>query len=121
MGALDGAKGEAKVAGNANQRQIPVIQTQDGHVTQLQQNANKVLRNLSNNIVELQTDINQFTIIGEVKIASLSVEQFQSIAGSNWLLCNGQSCVDSDYSRLTGNNVVPTISLGGLNNFIRID
>jgi hypothetical protein len=34
----------------ANQRQIPVIQHPDGNVTQLQQNTNKVLRNLSNQI-----------------------------------------------------------------------
>lgn len=104
-----------------NQRQIPVIQTPDANVTQLQQNSNKVLRNLSNNIISLQTSVNEMTIIGEIKIANLTVAQFQSIAGTNWLLTNGQSCVDTAYARLTGNKTVPTISLGSVNNFIRVD
>ncbi len=61
------------------------------------------------------------TIVGEVKIANLTVEQFQAIAGTNWLLTNGQSCVDTAYSKLTGNNTVPTLTLGSVNNFIRVD
>lgn len=105
----------------ANQRQIPVIQTDNGSVTQLQQNSNKVLRNLSNNIDSLQTSINEMTIIGEIKIANLSVSQFQDIAGTNWILTNGQSCVDTEYARLTGNKVVPTTSLTGINAFIRVN
>lgn len=105
----------------ANQRQIPVIQTENGTVTQLQQNSNKVLRNLSNNIDSIQTAIDEMTIVGEIKIANLSESQFQNIAGTNWLLANGQSCVDTNYSRLTGNKVVPTTSLTGINAFIRVN
>lgn len=106
---------------SANQRQIPVIQTQDMNVTQLQQNSNKVLRNLSNNVDLLQVDINQMTIIGEIKIANLTVQQFQGIAGTNWLLTNGQSSVGTKYALLTGNNVVPTATFGGINTYIRVD
>lgn len=105
----------------ANQTQIPVIQTKDGTITQLQQNSNKVLRNLNNQIVSSQDFVNQMTIIGEIKIANLTVVQFQAITGTNWILCNGQSCVDTAYSRLTGNTTVPNISLGSVNNFIRIN
>lgn len=43
-----GARAEAKVAGN--QVQVPVIQTSDPDKTQIQQNTNKVLRNLHNQI-----------------------------------------------------------------------
>lgn len=106
---------------SGNQRQIPVIQTADANITQLQQNSNKVLRNISNQAISIQNSIDEMTIIGEVKIANLTVAQFQSIAGTNWLLTNGQSCVDTAYARLTGNKTVPTISLGSLNNFIRVD
>lgn len=105
----------------ANQTQVPVIQSQDQSITQLQQNANKVLRNINNQIVDLQTAINKMTIIGEIKIANLTVTQFQAIAGTNWLLCNGQSCVGTSYSQQTGNNTVPTLSLGSVNNFIRVN
>lgn len=104
-----------------NQRQIPVIQSQDMNVTLLQQNSNKVLRNLSNQIDSVQTSINQMTIIGEVKFASLTLEQFQSVAGSNWILANGQSSVGTKYALLTGNNTVPTVTLAGTTTFIRVN
>lgn len=105
----------------ANQVQIPVIQSQNMDIVQLQQNANKVLRNINNQVGYVQTAINEMTIIGEVKIANLTVDQFQAITGNNWLLCNGQSCVNTAYSKLTGNNTVPTLSLGSVNNFIRVN
>lgn len=104
-----------------NQRQIPVIQSQDMNVTLLQQNSNKVLRNLSNQIDSIQTSINQMTIIGEVKFASLTLEQFQSIAGTNWILANGQSSVGTKYALLTGNNTVPAVILAGTTTFIRVN
>lgn len=106
---------------SANQRQLPVIQSQDNIVTQLQQNSNKVLRNLSNNIDSIQISINEMTIIGEVKFASLTLEQFQDIAGTNWVLANGQSSVGTEYALLTGNNTVPTVTLAGTTTFIRVN
>jgi hypothetical protein len=105
----------------ANQVQIPVIQTPDANQVQLQQNANKVLRNINNQSVVLQGTLSSMIIVGQVTIANLTELQFQSIAGTNWLLNNGQSCVDTDYSRLTGNNVVPTLTVGGINTFIRVN
>ena len=104
-----------------NQVQIPVIQSQDLDKTQLQQNSNKVLRNLNNQIVSLQDEINTMTIIGEVKLASLSLSQFQGVAGTNWILANGQSSVNTSYARLTGNTTVPTVTVTGVNSFIRVD
>lgn len=61
------------------------------------------------------------TIVGEIKIANLNEEMFQSISGDNWFLNNGQACVDTTYSRLTGNNTVPTLTVGGINTFIRVN
>ena len=109
------------MANEANQTQIPVIQSDNQDIVQLQQNTNKVLRNLNNQITELNTANLQMTIIGEIKIANLTQDQFQDFAGTNWLICNGQTCVGSDYSRLTGNNAVPTITVSGVNTFIRIN
>ncbi len=104
-----------------NQRQIPVIQTPDNSVTQIQQNSNKVLRNLSNQVDDLNNSVNQTKIIGEVKFASLTLEQFQEIAGTNWILANGQSSVGTKYALLTGNNTVPTVTVTGTTTFIRVN
>lgn len=105
-----------------NQVQIPILHHEDAVVTQIQQNTNKVLKNFSNQTVGLQTEVQSMIIIGEVKEAALTIDQFQSVAGIEWILCNGQSCVDTDYSRLTGNNVVPNISpVSGTNFFIRVN
>lgn len=106
---------------SANQRQIPIIQTTTPGITQIQQNSNKVLRNLSNQIDSIQTDINQMTILGEVKIASLTLSQFQAIAGTNWILANGQSSVGTNYETLTGNKTVPTVTLAGVTSFIKVN
>lgn len=99
----------------SNQTQIPVLQHPDALVTQVQQNVNKVLRNIGN-------QANQANIIGEIKLAELSETQFQSQAGVSWLLCNGQSCTGTSYAAKTGNSVVPTISpLAGADYFIRVN
>ena len=105
----------------ANQRQIPVIQTPDQNMTLLQQNSNKVLRNLSNQIDSLQTSLNQMEIVGEVKFASLTLAQFQDIAGKDWINANGQSAVDTAYAKLTGNTTVPNITLTGATAFIKVN
>ena len=98
-----------------NQTQIPVLQHPDPIVTQVQQNTNKVLRNLGN-------QANSANIIGEIKLADLSESQFQAQAGNNWLLCNGQTCSATAYASKTGNSTVPTISpLAGANYFIRVN
>lgn len=104
-----------------NQTQVPVIQTSNGDMTQVQQNANKVLRNLNNQITDLQTLVDQTNLIGEIKIANLTLAQFQSVAGEDWVLCDGGSAVDTKYSKLTGNNTVPNIALGSINNFIKVN
>lgn len=86
-----------------NQTQIPIIQHDDKDVVQIQQNVNKVLRNLNN-----QSQANQgLAIIGEVRSAFLTEEQFQKQAGENWLLCDGQDCEGSQYESITGNKTVP--------------
>lgn len=105
----------------ANQTQVPVIQVPDGSITQIQQNTNKVLRNLNNQIVSLQSSIDEMTIIGEVKLASLTLTQFQMISGTNWIAANGQSSVGTQYSQLTKNNNVPNVSVAGVNAFIKVN
>jgi hypothetical protein len=98
-----------------------VIQNGDNNLVQTQINANKVLRGLFNQIVDLNTFSSQNTIIGEIKFANLTIDQFQNIAGDDWILANGQACVGTSYSNLTGNNHVPTISLTGTTAFIRVN
>lgn len=93
-----------------NQTQIPVIQMDEKNTVQIQQNVNKVLRYLQLQITGVTEMLNAMTIIGEIKISSLTEEQFQEIAGDNWQECDGGSCVGSKYSLLTGNNVLPTIT-----------
>lgn len=106
---------------SGNQTAIPVIQTNVDSLTQVQQNTNKVLRNINNNIVSLQEDVNSMTIVGEVKLASLTLTQFQSVAGMNWILANGQSSVGTQYETITKNQVVPTITVTGATAFIRVN
>lgn len=105
-----------------NQVQIPLLHHEDSIVTQIQQNTNKVFKNFSNQTAGLRDLIQSMIIVGEVKEAALTIDQFQAVAGTEWILCNGQSCVDTDYSRLTGNNVVPNITpVSGTNFFIRVN
>lgn len=105
----------------ANQTQIPAVQTPDDALNQVQQNINKVLRNLNNQIVSNTTAVTQATIIGEIKLASLTLAQFQSMAGTNWVLANGQNVVGSAYSGLTGNTTAPTITVTNATAFLRIN
>lgn len=103
------------------QTQIPVIQDPNASVVQLQQNTNKVLRNLQTQSTDFQMFLNENTIVGEIKIANLSQTQFQAVAGPDWLLTNGQSSVGTKYAALTGNNTVPTATFSGINGFIRVN
>lgn len=105
----------------SNQVQIPSIPTSNDSLNQVQQNINKVLRNLNNQIVTLQEAIGQMTIIGEIKLANLTLTQFQMITGTDWIEANGQSSVGTKYATLTGNNTVPTISVTGTNSFIKVN
>lgn len=105
----------------SNQVQVPVIQTSDSNITQLQQNSNKVFRNLNNQISENTDAINQMTIIGEIKFANITLTQFQTIAGTNWILANGQSSVGTLYAQLTGNKTVPNITVTGTTAFIKVN
>jgi hypothetical protein len=108
----------------SNQVQIPVLQDPNGQTVQLQLNVNKVFRNLNNQLNSVQTSLDEMTVIGEIKTANLSLAQFQAVTGINWVLCDGSSCVATAYSKLTGNNTVPTITspfgISTINAFIRI-
>ncbi len=104
-----------------NQTQIPVIQTPDGNMTQLQQNSNKVLRNLNNQITDLQEEVGELIIIGEIKLSPLNLSQFQSQAGNDWILANGQSAVGTQYAQMFKTNTVPNITVMGTNAFIKVN
>lgn len=119
MEALVGDRAVVKVGGN--QTQVPVIQTGTPSLTQVQQNANKVFRNINNQVVAIQSQVDQMTILGEIKLASLTLTQFQNIAGTNWILANGQSSVGTAYETLTGNKTVPTITVTGSTAFIKVN
>lgn len=96
---------------------VPVskVQTQDRTVNQLQDNIVTAVQAVSQ-------QLNQITIIGEVKLSPLNLDQFQRQSGKNWVPCNGASCVNTTYSKITGNIVVPTIAdLTGSHYYIRIN
>lgn len=106
---------------SANQTQIPAVKHDDDAINQIQQNVNKVFRNLNNQITENQTSISHMNILGEIKFASLTLAQFQMIAGPDWILANGQSSVGTAYAQLSGNLNVPTVTLAGTTAFIKVN
>jgi len=60
--------------------------------------------------------------IGGTLRADLSVAQFQSQMGTNWIEANGQSSVGTQYEAITLNTVVPTIvDPDGLTVMIRVN
>lgn len=105
----------------SNQVQIPSVQTKDDSLNQVQQNVNKVFRNLNNQIVATATEVNEMIIIGEIKFAPLTLAQFQAQAGNDWILANGQSSVGTQYALMFKTNVVPNVSVSGTTAFIRVN
>lgn len=101
--------------------QIPVIQSKDKDLVQTQTNVNRILRTVNNQISNVEDSVVNGTIIGEVKFASLTIEQFQSVSSSDWILANGQFCIGTAYAALTKNNSVPTITVSGANAFIKVN
>jgi len=106
---------------SANQVNIPYLQTQDSGLNQVQQNINKVLNNQDNKIIDLQASVNEMIILGEVKFSPITLEEFQAVAGTTWILANGQTCVGTDYSQEFSQNTVPNISVSGTNAFIKVN
>lgn len=55
--------------------------------------------------------INQNAVdqVGDLKTSFLTEAQFQSLRGATWVLCDGSSCVGTDYETLTGESTVPDI------------
>lgn len=105
----------------SNQVQIPAVQTPNDSLNQVQQNINKVLRNLSGQISTLTSSVDEMEIIGEIKFASITLAQFQAQAGTGWIAANGQSAVGTQYAVLFKTNNVPNISLTGANAFIKVN
>jgi hypothetical protein len=94
---------------------VPRMQTQNREVNQLQTNIINALQPVGNMI-------NQVTIIGEVKLAILTLTQLQQQAGTGWVACDGTNIVGSAYNKLTGMLATPVIApLGELNFFMRIN
>lgn len=104
-----------------NQVQIPSVKTSNDSMNQVQQNVNKVFRNINNQVVDIQHSLGELMILGEIKLAGLTLLQFQAIAGIGWILANGQSSVGTDYETLTNNKVVPNISVAGSTAFIKVN
>ena len=98
----------------ANQTEIPVIQHPDKTVVQLQQNTNKVFRNLNNQVTSLN-------ILGEVKFSAITLSQWQQVAGNEWIIANGQGCDGTKYAAAFGLNTVPNVSVSGVNAFIKVN
>lgn len=105
----------------ANQTSIPVIQTGTNSLTQIQQNINKVLNNIYGQVTNIQNLVNQLQGIGDVILSPLTLTQFQTIHGTNWIVANGQSSVGTAYETLTKNQTVPTITVGGVTAYIKVN
>lgn len=86
------------------------IQTSDRNINQLQDNIGNALQPIAN-------QVNQITIIGEIKQATLTEFQFQQQAGPGWISADGRSIVGSSLNKLTGQLTAPTIA----NSFVRIN
>lgn len=104
----------------ANQTQIPVIQTGDT-ATQIQQNVNKVIRNAINQLVTLQNATSLIQAVGDIILSPLTLAQFQATHGNTWIIANGQSSVGTAYQALTLNQVVPSITVTNATAFIKVN
>ena len=51
----------------------------------------------------------QSTSIGQIKASMLTEAQFQSTAGTGWVLCDGRSVAGSEYESVTGNSTIPDL------------
>lgn len=89
---------------------ISKVQTPDRTINQLQSNVTNSLQSIGN-------QLNQVTIVGEIKQATITEAQFQSQAGQGWVSCDGRSIVGSSLNKLTGQLTAPTTA----NSFLRIN
>ena len=105
----------------ANQVNIPVIQTPVQSLTQVQQNVNKVLNNVYGQVSSIQSTVSKIQGIGDVILSPLTLMQFQTIHGTDWIIANGQSSVSTGYETLTGNKTVPTVTVSGVTAFIKVN
>jgi|ERR1700677_457241 len=105
----------------ANQVQIPVIQTTMMPLTQVQQNINKVFTNIYGQVTSIQTNVSTIQGLGDVILSPLTLTQFQTIHGTNWIVANGQSSVGTAYETLTNIKTVPTVTVGGVTAFIKVN
>lgn len=76
---------------------LPKITTENREINQIQQNIES----------QVNKALLSATIVGEVKTAFLTEEQFQAIAGKNWVLADGRNVKGSEYHRVTGSITVP--------------
>lgn len=109
------------VVAGANQTAIPIIQVSEKDLVQIQQNINKVLRNLNNQIVDLQTQVSQLGVLGEIRFSALTLAQWQAETSTDWILANGQSSVGTIYANRYSLNTVPNISVSGTNAYIKVN
>lgn len=94
---------------------LPIVQTTDRNVNQLQTNVNQAIQQVANAVFLV-------TIIGEVKLSPLTLAEFQNQTGKQWVLCDGSNVNGSTYTMLTNNQKVPNISkLAGCSYYIRIN
>lgn len=56
---------------------------------------------------------NSSTQLGDVVSSALTVAQFQSLRGNNWVKFDGQDITGSDFAALTGVTTLPLQNLGG--------
>jgi hypothetical protein len=104
-----------------NQVNIPVIQSPLGPLTLVQQNINKVLNNVYSQVTSVQSSVSKIQGVGDVILSPLTLMQFQSSHGNDWIVANGQSSVGTSYESLTGNKTVPTVTVSGVTAYIKVN
>ena len=97
----------------SDQVQIAIFKSDNNDINQIQQNVNKVLRNLSQRI---ETDK-----LGDVRFSTLNLSQFLAAHGQGWIAANGQNCQDTAYGALFVQKTVPNIVVAGTNAYIKVN
>jgi hypothetical protein len=86
------------------------------------QETNRIQTNISTSVSNLSNQVNQVTLIGEIKYSTLNLNQVQSQLGASWVSCDKSSCIGTTYNKITGFLVLPNIpTASGISAYIRIN
>ncbi len=99
----------------ASKVSVPQVQHPDRIVNQIQQNLVTAFGQLQ------QNQLRNTSAVGDIRESSLAESQFQTFYGSEWILADGRSVIDSEFQRLTGSTTVPDKTGGDTNFYVRVN